>query len=97
MSFIARVSTRIQIASPKWIVPNVFAALRKALGSKRAVKIWNKKGRTKRSLSIIDPDCTLYVFTTICYETCVYIISKRIGKHLYVPRRAYIAKNIYNA
>lgn len=35
MSFIVRVSTRIQIATPKWIVPNIIAALRKALSSKK--------------------------------------------------------------
>lgn len=33
MSFIVRVSPRIQIATPKWIVSNI-TALRKALGSK---------------------------------------------------------------
>lgn len=47
MSFIVRVSTWIQIATPKWIVPNLIAALRKALSSKNM----EQKGRIKRSLS----------------------------------------------
>lgn len=46
MSFIVCVSTRIQITTPKWIVPNI-TALRKALGSKNM----EQKGRIKRSFS----------------------------------------------
>jgi len=41
MSFIVCVLTRIQIATPKWIVPNIIAALRKALGSKNMEQIKN--------------------------------------------------------
>lgn len=59
MSFIVCVLTRIQIATPKWIVPNTIAALRKTLGSKNMEQIKN----WEISLSLHNYWLRLHVFT----------------------------------
>jgi len=81
----------IQIATLKWIVPNI-TALRKTLGSKNM----EQKGRIKKSLFIIIHSyCALFIFTIfVMKHTCT--LSARIKKHLYVSRRAQCEK-YYNA
>lgn len=87
MSFIVCVSTRIQIATLKWIVPNIIAALRKALGSK-------KYGAKRKNWEISLHNYWLRLHTLrflnnlSTFSTRHTCALSRIEKHLYMPRCA---------